>query len=475
MRPKLLLLCSILTTLLSCVAQPSPGNAQQPNILVIMVDDMSDRLSTVEMMPNLQYTIAQRGVRFTNMFANFPQCASSRATFLTGQLPQNHGVRSNGPPTGGYGNLLPTANNTLPVWLQQAGYATMHSGKYINGYGDGTTTSTTHVPPGWTQWEGMPDALGAYNYYNYSINVNGTLVPYGNAETDYKTDVQAQRTINWIATQTGPWFVSLNFLAPHNGDGTVYPTPPARWLDAYSGHPSPRGPAYDETNITDKPAALAAQPALTQANKDDISLRWARGRESLMAVDDAIGALVAYLKDTNTLTNTLIIFTSDNGLMYGDHRLIDRKMVPYEASIRIPLFVRGPGIPIGEQRTQLVSMSDLPPTIALWALAVPGRLQDGMPLQPLITNASAPWRSAFYVEGLSSYNGVSYGTYAALRSAGYVLAEHTSGEGELYDFAADPYQLRNVYYDSAYAATKAALASQLNVLKTCAGPTCWVP
>ena len=125
---------------------------------------------------------------------------------LTGQYPDNHGIRTNQQPSGGYAELVPTEGNTLPVWLQRSGYATAHIGKYLNGYG--TVSNDTHVPPGWSEWYGSlddPDAFtgGTYTMYGYTLNENGAVVHYGSTPdvvdpATYQTDVYSAKAADFI-------------------------------------------------------------------------------------------------------------------------------------------------------------------------------------------------------------------------------------------------------------------------------------
>jgi arylsulfatase A-like enzyme len=206
--------------------------ASRPNIVVIMTDDQ--RLDKMRVMSKARSLIGDRGTTFTNYFAAQPWCCPSRATYLTGQYPHNHGVYSNNPPTGGYTKLNHT--NTLAVWLQKAGYFTSHIGKFMNGYGeDGTRTE---IPVGWSDWQTV--VAPAHRYYNYTINDNGQLVNYGQEPQDYMTDVLSRRAIDTLASMDGtaPFFLAIDVLAPHRETnpyeaGTNYPKPAPRHIGAF--------------------------------------------------------------------------------------------------------------------------------------------------------------------------------------------------------------------------------------------------
>src|SRR5829696_5871671 len=184
--------------------------ATRPNVVVIMTDDQT--LEQMRVLTKTRQLIGDQGTTFRNFYCSFPLCAPSRATFLTGQYAHNHGVLSNSPPNGGYTAL--NHNNTLPLWLQDAGYFTGHIGKYLNGYG--RDTAPTLVPPGWTDWQGLVDN-STYKFYNYTINDNGTLVNYGETEADYQTDVLTNRAVATIdeAVLDQPFFLSVAPVSPH--------------------------------------------------------------------------------------------------------------------------------------------------------------------------------------------------------------------------------------------------------------------
>jgi arylsulfatase A-like enzyme len=145
-----------------------------------MADDQ--RLDDLRAMTKTKALIGA-GTTFSNNYVSFPVGAPSQATYLTGQYPHNHGVFSTKSPNGGYTKLDHT--NTLPVWLQEAGYFTSHIGKYLNEYG---IDNPAEVPPGWSHWQGLV-GNSTYKFYGYTINDNGILTTYGNSESDYQTDL----------------------------------------------------------------------------------------------------------------------------------------------------------------------------------------------------------------------------------------------------------------------------------------------
>ena len=169
-------LISLLVTIPAAGAGAKPGgDGGRPNILVVMTDDMA--ASDLELMPNVQRLLVKKGTTFTQAIDSFPLCCPARATFLTGQYAHNHGVAGNFYPYGWYG--MEGRANTLPAWLQDAGYRTGLIGKWLNGYG--AVDAHGEVPVGFDIWRGLLD-VSAYDYYNFVMNRNGALRTWGDEE-----------------------------------------------------------------------------------------------------------------------------------------------------------------------------------------------------------------------------------------------------------------------------------------------------
>jgi arylsulfatase A-like enzyme len=422
----------------------------------------------MRVMPNTHALLAEQGVTFDNNFVSYSLCCPSRATFLTGQYAHNHGVWSNSPPDGGYYKL--DSSNTLPVWLQRAGYQTIHLGKYLNGYG---TRSPTEIPPGWGEWYGTPDP-STYRYLDYKINENGKLVTYGHAAADYKTDVEARKAVDIIGRQAAdprPFFLWVAFLAPHSGGprdpddpaGLATPSPAPRHRNFFATQPLPVPPSFNEADVSDKPAAIRNRPLMTAAKIAAVRENYQQRLESLMAVDDAVGLIVNQLAAIGKLDNTYILFTSDNGFFHGEHRVPSGKVLLYEPSIRVPLIMRGPSIPAGQHRSQFVSNIDLARTILAVTGAQPGRVQDGRSLLPFARDPLLHSGRDLLLETP---------TYAAIRTPNWLYAEYVTGERELYNLAHDPDELTSLHMDPRYTAIQADLARRLARLRGCAGSVC---
>jgi N-acetylglucosamine-6-sulfatase len=448
----------------------------RPNIVFIITDDQ--RADELSVMPNVNARLIQQGTNFSKNFSTYPLCCPARATFLTGQYSHNHGVLDV-PPNGGYRQLNHT--NTLPVWLQKAGYHTIHIGKYLNGYGQHVPPET--IPPGWTEWYGSIDP-STYKYNGYSLNENGTIVRYGSGTQNYQTEVYAHKGVDAIhrmAAIAPPFFLSLAFLAPHDdGDETPGPKPAARHAGRFATATLPRPPSFNEANVSDKPAVVRNMPRLDGTAFADLTTAYRRRLESLLAVDEAVKAIVEALEDTRQLNNTVIIFVSDNGFLLGEHRINREKTHPYEESVRTPLIIRHPQFPKRQSTSKLVADVDLAPTIVELSGAMPQRVMDGRSLMSLVQNPSAAWRNHLLLQAHHVGAGPTI-RYAAVRSSRYIYVEHLTGERELYNLsdvasgctAADPYQLVSQHSNSCYGSQLSSLRSRLNILRTCAGPTCW--
>lgn len=466
---------SALALILMLLAVAAPAAAQErPNVVVMMTDDQT--MASLASMPETNRLLGAEGTTFEQAFASFPLCCPSRATALTGQYAHNHGVLHNAPPLGGFGAL--DHANTLPVWLQASGYRTMHVGRYLNGY------EYAHgIPPGYSDWHASPHS-GAFNYVSWKVNENGTLRSYPSADRpgEYQTDFTARRAgelIDQAAPGDQPFFLQMWFVAPHRGGprdpddpiGVGTPSPAPRHRDSFAAVPFPRPPNFNEASMYDKPQVVADRPRLTPERVAAVEENWRQEMESLRAVDEAVAQVVGTLERTGELDNTLIVFTSDNGYMHGEHRALAEKVLLYEESIRVPLVMRGPGIPRGWRDPRPVANIDVVPTILDATGVLPGRVQDGRSLLELETDRSAWWGRALLLENGKGANGVP--AYRAIRTNRFMYAEHKStGEYELYDLLTDPFQLTSLDGRPKYERVQADLARELHRLVNCAGSAC---
>ncbi len=451
-------------------AQDTRQSAEsRPNIVVIMTDDQT--VESMRVMPGVRASLAAGGTTFELAYASTALCCPSRATLFTGQYMHNHGVLGNRPPEGGYGRL--DTREYLPVWLQRAGYHTIHIGKFLNRYGQ--DKPPTDVPPGWSEWYASVD-LSTYQYSGYQLNENGFVSTYPRYQADEYTQ-RAVDAIGRLSPRAAPFFLSLAYLAPHSGGprdpddppGLVTPRPADRHRDVFAAEPRPRSPAFNEADVSDKPRFIRRLPRLSADRRAAVLENYRQRLESLLAVDEGVVRVVDALRSAGELENTLIVFTSDNGFFHGEHRIPYGKVMVYEPSVAVPLIMRGPGVPAGARRRQLVSNVDLAPTILEAAGASPGRVQDGRSLFGLLRDRGVEWGRELLFEGPTGFDAVAF---SALRNERYLYVEYDSGERELYDMKRDPAQLRSLHSDPAHEAVQARLAERLAALQVCAGATC---
>src|SRR5258708_7022882 len=193
-------------------------------------------------------------------------------------------------------------------------------------------------------------------------------------------------------------------------------------------------PACGGADVAAKPAGIRARPPLDAAKGASLTATYRHRLQSLLAVDEGVAKVVAALKRSGRLDDTLILFTSDNGFLQGEHRVQNAKELPYEPSIRVPLVVRGPGVPANAHLGQLVMNVDLAPTIADAAHATPGLAEDGRSLLPLLGAPATQWNRDILLErGPGGNNTGATRLYTGIRTERYAYIEYASGERELYD------------------------------------------
>lgn len=425
------------------------GTVAAPNVVLIVTDDQ--RWDTLRYMPIVRRQLGGRGVTFERSYVVNPVCCPSRATIETGQYSHGTGVYTNHPnqPYGGFPAFTDTS--TVATWLDGAGYRTGLVGKYLNGY------DSTYVPPGWDRWFAT---FGEGGYYDYEASSDGRMLEFGAAPEDYGTNVLSRQAVRFIRTtpEADPLFL---FFAPHAPHEPAIAAPGDD--GAFGSIPSWRPGNYDEDGVGDKPRWLRTRDRLTAAKRDEIDAFRERQIRSLAGVDRAVGRIVDALRNEDRLRDTMIVFTSDNGMLWGEHRLFG-KGVPYEEALRVPYVVRFDRLIERSRvdRRHLVLNLDLAPTFAAVAgTEAPGA--EGLSLVPVLSGGDSAWRSTFLIEHLS-LNGNGAPTFCAAHTRTSVLIAYGTGERELYDLARDPLQLRNRAGDARYADREDRLMERLRAL-----------
>ncbi len=480
-----------------------PG--ERPNIVVVMADDM--REDELDLMPNVQRWIADRGVHFANAFSPYPLCCPARSSFLTGQYTHNHGVWSNKPP---YGFLAFDDSSTLATDLSAAGYRTAMLGKYLNGYGDEPVPGNPaadllrYVPPGWQDWRGA--VRGTYNYRHTALNVNGSLRRSGGF---YQTRFLGRQTADEVADlarSPRPFFLWASYVAPHIGlpgepddpedvqeihGREVRVSTPARPPDVAGGFDGMRGDLPRirlEPDRTDKPGFVRDRPSLDTQDLDALRMLIEQRAEALKVLDQEVGDTIAALRAAGELDNTLVVFLSDNGYLLGEHGVLQGKLLPYEPSLRVPILMAGPGIPHGVTRRDPAMILDLAPTFLDIAGARSTRTMDGVSLLDMARNGDQGWTRPVFTESrphpvpataralLDLPEGPSRLRFTqGVRVPRYLYVEHATREKELYDLRRDPDELENVVTSARYERVVAELARVLERMRTCSGSSCAAP
>jgi N-acetylglucosamine-6-sulfatase len=474
-------------------AEETESPADQPNIIFVLADDLD--YASVEQMPEISSLLAEEGLAFEEAFVSHPVCCPSRATILTGLYDHNHNVLSNNFPSGGFEKFVSEGHeeNSIAVSLQEGGYQTAFFGKYLNGY---PADDPTHVPPGWDEWYAKQSGQ---KLYDYDLNENGEVVSYGSETEDFYTDVlsgQATDFVGRAAPEDQPFFAYVAPTAPHGPA-----TPAERHKGAFAEEEVPRPPSYDEEDVSDKPSPISGAERISEEEASNVDDYHRQRLESMLAVDEMVGSLVEELEAAGELENTYIFFTSDNGWFGGEHRIRSGKNRPYEESARVPLFVRGPGVAAGAKTEKLALNTDFAPTFAdLAGIEFP---TDGRSLMPLLGDEepSSSWRSSVLLEKLPQEDtseeekgkgkgkakgkgkdetgaagvpkaGAGGGpAFEAVRTETHKYVEYDTGEVELYDLEADPYEMESIH-ESADPALLEDLKAKLEALKSCSEEGC---
>ena len=407
------------------VAAPAPAAAAKapPSFLHILTDDQT--IDSLRHMPNLQRLLKRRGTNFTNHHAVQPLCCPSRASFLTGQYPHNHGVLNNAPPSGGFEAM--DFSRTLYTALDDAGYRTGWVGKVLNTRDD----VGIEPEPGFDEWF-TPLRATELDMFDYTVSDNGSERRYTGP---YQNDVFAARARQFInrGRERKPFMLTLALTSPHwsrcAAPDPVFgnrcpPQPSPGDLGGFEGTRFPFGPDADVT-------------AEERAEADEY---WQRELESLQSVDGILKALTNELRDSGRLGNTYVIFQSDNGYLHGEHGIFD-KNVPWDRSVRIPLLIRGPGFGRDKRRDDLTANVDVPATI-LDAAGVREPLPaDGYSL------LGKHRRRFLLMEKLAGVNQVpAFQPWRQIKTAkGWTYWRRIDGTGRkyLFNLKKDPYQVHN--------------------------------
>jgi N-acetylglucosamine-6-sulfatase len=439
--------------------------AERPNFVFIMTDDLDER--SMQDLPGIRDVMGTNGTTFENAYVTFSLCCPSRATMLRGQYPHNHEIIGNGLPEGGEEKFrnLGRDQSTIATWLNHAGYQTKFIGVYMPSY---LFKEGLYVPPGWDEWFALRD--GHYNLDDPTqavVNEDGQMTTLGGHSSDVFAD-KASDFIRRSSTAPDPFFVMVGTRAPH-----IPPEVADRHQDQFATTPLPQPPNFNEADVSDKPQWVQSHPRLTQEFMSYMQDAYRQRLRSMLSVEDLLKQILTTLQEKGELKNTYIFFTSDNGYHMGHHRLGLNKKTPYEEDIGVPLMVRGPGVPAGAVRRQLVINNDFAPTIAELAGVSTPAFVDGKSFVPLLSSSPpSSWRQAFLEEGwYQPREAFSSPTHKSVHTQKYMFVEYDTGERELYDLSTDPYQLQSKLR-TGNEQLYSTLESRLNALRACSGKGC---
>lgn len=428
----------------------------KPNLVLILTDDQ--RWDTMWAMPIVEEKLTARGVVFEQAYVTTPLCCPDRASTLSGGFyAHNTGVLTNIYPAGGVDKF--NDNDTLATQLQAAGYHTALLGKYMNGY----RRRAPYIPPGWTVFAGSVREPSWFEH-TVAIGSSGTEASRGRLEThsQYLTDFYRDRALAFLDEYgQEPFFMYFSTHAPHG------PATPASGDEGAFLNYRYEDRAYREPDLTDKPAFIQDRAALNQELERAGALPFNHSEEfprlqlaSLQAVDRAVGAIVDKIESLGQMGNTVFVFTSDNGVLWGEHWLWTKSR-PYQEAVRVPFVLVAPGVEPGKDTRLIAANLDIGATF--YDLAGVDRVTDGRSLLPLLSNADDPGRREIFFEGYRK-NTSFKALLTRLRRGRetWKLIQHDNGESELYELTSDAFEEHNLANDPAYEGVVGKLGPRLN-------------
>lgn len=454
----------LLLTALAGYAPSADGQPRRPNIVFIITDDQRAGSLGVTGHPYAETPhidrLAREGALFTNFFVTTPLCSPSRASFLTGQYAKTHHVFNND--RVGL-DVISHTLMTFPRRLREAGYETAFIGKWHMGLDDSRR-------PGFDHWISFK---GQGLYLDPVVNVNGEQRQLDGYMTDW---------LNRWATEfverphEKPFVLYLSHKAVHA------PYLPAERHETLYADAKYVPPVSAGGDLSDKPVLTREVPPVDWVNLESVvpeppESRRGRGNSedaivrdqlrALAAVDEGVGMLLDALERTGQLENTLILFTSDNGYLLGEHGRFDTKRFAYEESIRVPFVLRYPGLVAPGTTIDAMTLNvDVAPTLLALAGAEPLDKVHGQSFLPLLADPKAPWRTSFLAEYYLEKVVPRAPSWQAVRTERWKYIRYPGLEGmdELYDLREDPYEMHNLIADPGARAPLAEMRAELDRL-----------
>lgn len=437
----------------------------RPNIIVIVADDQRwDTIdatyspvpgSTRPAMPATHARLAGEGLTFTQAVVTTPICGPSRGSLLSGRYAHLHRMVAN---DGQRGPLVFDDSDTVATRLSAAGYRTGFLGKYANGFTEvpGPGGNGTRVPPGWDDFR-VFDHRQEVPHQGFRMVDNGVARDYTGAGAPYATDLLTSLALEFIdvgAAQVPvqPFLLWMSLSTPH------FPWQPApRHLGAF-GHMSwTFPPNFYEADVSDKPEFIRSIPIPDLLRIRGQTRKWQTQLAMQLSADEMVAALLDHLEARGIDEDTLVVYTSDNGEAWGEHRW-NSKGCPFEECLRVPMIVRYPRLIGGARRESgVVSNVDLMPTLAGLAGADSGAATSGLDLGGVLRGDAVPAARDVLFEVYSS----APLTFAGIRSERFKYIRYLGGGESLYDLALDPFELDDWKASPDHAATLEAMRTRL--------------
>ncbi len=426
----------------------------QPNILLINLDDMRPSAGTLDVMPHVRSWFQQQGQTYTHNYPSTPLCSPSRGSLFTGRYGHNNGITGNGLDAQ---IAAMDQSATFQGYLHAAGYSTAMAGKFMN------TVPLSNSPKNWDHWL---FTTGGYNDVSY--NVDGTVRKIAGYYSTVLGDQVVQDLNTFKADDAKPWLIYVAPQAPHDPF-----TAEAKYANAAVPSWTPP-PSFNEADVSDKPSNVRSRPLLNVATAQQ---RRTDQLRTLMSVDDMVGKITDEITRLGEDQNTLAIFTSDNGYLWGEHRILDKRF-PYTDSESTTLIMRWPGhVPAGTTDDRLVSGVDMLPTL-LDAAGVTPTLKDPLDGTSILSGTRRSQVLVEYGRSLDSplppWSSVVTPTVQYTRWYDPTTGAVTGRE--YYDLTNDPDQLVNLLGDASTAndPDEALWIARLNALRSCVGQQCVV-
>lgn len=367
---------------------------KQPNIVFILTDDQDLHMNSLDYMPLTKKHLLDQGTFYKRHYCTTAICCPSRVSLLTGKQAHNTNVTDvnppygkptplpplnpTNPPPGGYPKFISQGFNTnyLPIWLQNAGYNTLYTGKLFNAH----TTTNYHspYPAGWNSSDFLLDPY-TYDYLNptYQRNRNAPVSHKGEHTIDLLT-AKALSLLSSTATSESPFFLGIAPVAPHsNVDASVLtdpdvnisdikfspPIPLKRHANLFPDIRVPRTPNFNPAEGASGTSWIRRLPRQSEENVEFNDHFYRQRLRALQGVDELVDVVVKRLEELGVLEETYIFYTTDNGFHIGQHRLQPGKECGFEEDVNVPLVVRGPGVPRGREVEVVTTHVDLAPTL----------------------------------------------------------------------------------------------------------------